>query len=304
MKKSNWIALMLCFLLLTGCAAGSSTASVKSFDEMTAEEQIETATDLDGVMACVKASEKRSSNYTAENEAALFEKIKTYLFTEGTLNGTYHYNEKFHIGTLGCDKYGLSLSYTLVVYCVSGDEIYLVPEEDAPVKVQDIPSMSNAARYRYQAVRPEGSLGFSSKDDGDCLFFTLQRHRATNIELEISYYAKSNLLNISGKIPQQSGEWPFYQEYYADWSTSYSTSKAEYDEWEAEKAAEKAEKGKLAKSAPTVGMTKEEVEGCAWGKPDKKNIDEYAWGTSEQWVYRSKGYVYFKNGIVSSVSKR
>lgn len=85
---------------------------------------------------------------------------------------------------------------------------------------------------------------------------------------------------------------------------SFDEMTAEYDEWEAEKAAEKAEKEKLAKSEPTVGMTKEEVEGCAWGKPDKKNIDEYAWGTSEQWVYRSKGYVYFENGVVSSVSKR
>lgn len=305
MKKSNWIAMMLCFLLLTGCAAGSNTTtSVKSFAEMTAEEQIETATDYNGIIACVEASKKRSSNYTAENEDALFEKIKTYLFTEGTLNGTYYYNEEFHGGTFGYDWYGSSVSYTLVVYSVSGDEIYLVPKEEAPANIQDIPSMSNAASYKYQAARSEWGLGYSSKNDGYCLRFTLQHYRATNIELEISYYAKSKLLTIYDKLPQQSGKWPSPQEYYADLSTSYSASQAEYDEWEAKKKAEKEEKEKLAKSEPKVGMTKTEVESCAWGKPDRKNIDEYSWGTSEQWVYKSKGYVYFKNGIVSSVSKR
>ncbi len=119
MKKSNWIALMLCFLLLTGCAAGSSTASVKSFDEMTAEEQIETATDFDGIMACVEASKKRSSNYTAENEAALFEKIKTYLFSEGTLNGTYYYNGHVSYatqrGTYSFESHYEPVSYTLLL---------------------------------------------------------------------------------------------------------------------------------------------------------------------------------------------
>lgn len=310
MKKSNWIAMMLCFLLLTGCAA-----KPKSFDEMTAEEQIEAATDYKGIMACVKASKKKSSNYTAENEDALFEKIKTYLFTEGTLNGTYYYNGHVSYatqisGTYLFESHYEPVSYTIVVYCVSPDEIYLVPKEKAPANMQDIPSMSNAASYKYQAARSEWGLGRSNSDE-EYLNFVLRRYQGNNTELRIRYYEESKLLEINDKLPQQYGEWPSSQEYYADLSTSYSASRAEYDEheawsneWDAKKKAEKEEQEKLAKSDPKVGMTKTEVEGCAWGKPDRKNIDEYSWGTSEQWVYKSKGYVYFKNGIVSSVSKR
>ena len=34
------------------------------------------------------------------------------------------------------------------------------------------------------------------------------------------------------------------------------------------------------------------------------NKDTYSWGTTEQWVYNNKGYIYFKNGIVTSISER
>ena len=51
-------------------------------------------------------------------------------------------------------------------------------------------------------------------------------------------------------------------------------------------------------------MTQSEVLNGAWGMPDKKNKDTYSWGTTEQWVYNDKGYVYFRNGVVTSVSER
>ena len=64
----------------------------------------------------------------------------------------------------------------------------------------------------------------------------------------------------------------------------------------AKKAAENAE--------PEIGMTKDEVLNGLWGEPDKKNIDEYEWGTHEQWVYDNRGYVYFEDGVVTSISHR
>lgn len=51
-------------------------------------------------------------------------------------------------------------------------------------------------------------------------------------------------------------------------------------------------------------MTESEVVNGAWGYPDKKNIDEYEWGTHEQWVYDGKGYVYFEDGIVTAIQHR
>ena len=58
------------------------------------------------------------------------------------------------------------------------------------------------------------------------------------------------------------------------------------------------------KTKPQVGMTEEEVLSSTWGYPNKKNKDTYTWGTTEQWVYDNYGYVYFRNGIVSSISER
>lgn len=184
MKKSNWIALMLCFLLLTGCA--------KSFDEMTVEERIEAATDLDGIMACVEdLRNSYSTRYTDENAAALFEKVETHLFTEGTFNGTYYYTVQHFPGTVEYNKYGSSDSYRIVVYSVSPDEIYLVPKADAPANIQDIPSMSNASSYRYQTAKNDYPYSrLKQRDPGRDEYyvpFDLQRYQDNNFELRYGF---------------------------------------------------------------------------------------------------------------------
>ncbi len=56
-------------------------------------------------------------------------------------------------------------------------------------------------------------------------------------------------------------------------------------------------------SDPKIGMTKQEVENSTWKKPSKINTSTYSWGVTEQWVYPGKGYIYFKNGKVSSISE-
>lgn len=50
------------------------------------------------------------------------------------------------------------------------------------------------------------------------------------------------------------------------------------------------------KLSPEIGMTKDEVLNSAWGSPDSKSTYTNSWGTSEQWYYKSKGSVFFKNG--------
>lgn len=58
------------------------------------------------------------------------------------------------------------------------------------------------------------------------------------------------------------------------------------------------------KKYPQIGMTASEVEDSIWGLPNTKNKDTYSWGTTEQWVYKNRGYIYFENGIVTSISER
>lgn len=54
---------------------------------------------------------------------------------------------------------------------------------------------------------------------------------------------------------------------------------------------------------PSIGMTADEVRKSTWGAPNKINKDTFSWGTTEQWVYSGYKYIYFKNGLVTSISE-
>ena len=49
-----------------------------------------------------------------------------------------------------------------------------------------------------------------------------------------------------------------------------------------------------------IGMTKKQAE-LSWGKPDKINTTESAYSTKEQWVYGLGKYVYFEDGILTTI---
>ena len=50
-------------------------------------------------------------------------------------------------------------------------------------------------------------------------------------------------------------------------------------------------------------MTKDEVLNSTWGKPEKINKTTTRYGTSEQWCYSQNKYIYFENGIVTSIQE-
>ncbi|PRS46406.1 hypothetical protein [Bacillus sp. MZGC1] len=52
----------------------------------------------------------------------------------------------------------------------------------------------------------------------------------------------------------------------------------------------------------SVGMTTEEVLIEGWGKPEKINKTKTADHTLEQWIYKGHKYLYFENGILSTIS--
>ena len=51
----------------------------------------------------------------------------------------------------------------------------------------------------------------------------------------------------------------------------------------------------------TLGMTKDEVLASSWGRPLRINRTTSAYGTYEQWVYRSGNYLYFENGTLTTI---
>jgi len=70
---------------------------------------------------------------------------------------------------------------------------------------------------------------------------------------------------------------------------------------EKQKAEQEEQKKQLTDSNPQIGMTQQEVLASKWGKPKEINTTETKYGKSEQWVYGNNRYVYFDDGIVTSI---
>lgn len=73
----------------------------------------------------------------------------------------------------------------------------------------------------------------------------------------------------------------------------------EYDEQQAVKA--EVAKQKRKSEGVRIGMTKDEVLGSSWGNPEDINKTTTQYGTHEQWVYGTRSYLYFDDGILTSI---
>lgn len=58
------------------------------------------------------------------------------------------------------------------------------------------------------------------------------------------------------------------------------------------------------KKEPSIGMTATEVRNSTWGNPSKINKTTTKYGVHEQWVYSSGRYIYFDDGIVTSIQEQ
>ena len=75
----------------------------------------------------------------------------------------------------------------------------------------------------------------------------------------------------------------------ASWKNKKATLKA------------KADAEYKAKGGVKIGMTKDAVLKSNWGKPSSVNKTTNANTVSEQWVYSGRNYLYFTNGILTSI---
>ena len=69
----------------------------------------------------------------------------------------------------------------------------------------------------------------------------------------------------------------------------------------AEEKNERDQKAYLRSRGVTIGMTPSEVHASKWGKPKSVNRTTSAYGTREQWVYGGGNYLYFENGVLTSI---
>jgi hypothetical protein len=61
------------------------------------------------------------------------------------------------------------------------------------------------------------------------------------------------------------------------------------------------EKKKRKNEGVSIGMTQEEVIQSSWGKPRDINRTTNRYGVREQWVYGGGNYLYFEDGILTSI---
>lgn len=93
-------------------------------------------------------------------------------------------------------------------------------------------------------------------------------------------------------------EWEHRREEAALWMQERSAVRdAERREELARIKAEEADRKK--RPSARLGMSKKEVLGTRWGKPDSINVTQTARGTREQWVYGYGNYLYFENGVLT-----
>lgn len=55
---------------------------------------------------------------------------------------------------------------------------------------------------------------------------------------------------------------------------------------------------------PTIGMTASDVLKTKWGTPQSINRTQSSTGSREQWVYGNGHYLYFRNGVLHSITTR
>ncbi|GAA0366864.1 hypothetical protein [Bacillus horti] len=67
---------------------------------------------------------------------------------------------------------------------------------------------------------------------------------------------------------------------------------------------EERKKGNEGKFGVIIGMAAEDVLKSSWGEPQSKNNSSTRYGTREQWVYGNGNYLYFRDGILDSISTR
>lgn len=239
----------------------------------------------------------------------LMNKLKKYVLKD--INGKY-----YNFGTTLFDK----KSYNRFIYIKNKDEVYIIPFFEEDISIDKLDTIDNLEQYKYKIIDVETKQNDgkyhkykSAKVKFQSYLWADKINDNTNEYykyIELEYYSDNSDYTMTGYFAEEitdnddltSSKCNNIQGYSC--YTKYYRSKGEVKSKEEKEQEERNKKEQIKDSIPQVGMSASEVEQTKWGFPDKINKDTYSWGTTEQWVYEDYGYVYFKNGKVTSVSER
>lgn len=320
MKKKiivSFFVMGIICVLLCSCSQKSEEVTQEEENVVIEAEDLGTA-----LMQCYSLLESAENDEEKQELLAQFEESLPKF-----LNGYYYYKKADTESDYTISEGGQESvkEDNRAIYVKSKEEIYIVPYSenelaDMDLTLEEIPNIENSELYKYHIAdikveeypvyeRIDLDVVFESdfvdgkgvgKDNLnfntvrlDCCSEVNTRYYITGYfadqTTEIGKYEKENIIDIES-----------YRCYYADEDYAYEVKIENEDKASAQRATTEAEKN----AEPAIGMNKAQVTGGAWGYPNQKNIDEYEWGTKEQWVYDGKGYVYFEDGIVTAIQHR
>lgn len=85
-----------------------------------------------------------------------------------------------------------------------------------------------------------------------------------------------------------------------NWNEKVALEKRQAEQ-ELKRVEERAKATHYAKGGVSIGMTKDRVLKSNWGKPIDINRTTTSRGVREQWFYGGKNYLYFENGILTTI---
>lgn len=210
-----------------------------------------------------------------------------------------------------CEAMNARLS--IVEDCTQTDFVYRTlkerePERNPPARNSDIRNPQNRTNFSSAADFLEWCMAYSWKDEEKCkaapIYLSLKEgepkadsKRPTAVSDDMpktsaEALAQCKAHNLRFGIVEDCTKTDFV----------YKTMK-EVEAYRARQAkAEKAAKAKAARPGVRIGMTRDQViNGTNWGKPQKVNRTTTRYGTSEQWVYGDGNYLYFEDGVLTSI---
>ena len=177
---------------------------------------------------------------------------------------------------------------------------------------QDISTYADAQLYQERAVFMNKLQG-TWKDEKYESFLIFEKWKITDIYIHrIIYNDKVSVNHYKCRFEKESNDYILYttaggDDCKVEWDSienriveTYLAN--EYVSYYAY-ASKSTNPNDVIPETPRIGMTKAEVRKSLWGEPEDINKTTTAYGTREQWVYSGYRYIYFENGIVTSIQE-
>jgi hypothetical protein len=182
-----------------------------------------------------------------------------------------------------------------------GTKYWYVPNLEAFSRITFLPGIPEGFPYGNDGFRPAGPTVFEVKEIATKTLTTAVKITYLIVQFEDGRTAAVPTFSEENPFKVYEGtKNPFEEFVYTE--NPASIARKEQAAAVVKKQAQKLASSKReARGGVLIGMSRDEVLASKWGRPQSVNKTSTAHGTSEQWVYGGRNYLYFQNGVLTSV---